>query len=204
MVITVTTGWWITCVQSCSVELQLTFCFPNRNLLLFTAIKPCAVASQNSNWSYSRVGILLSIPYCQRIPMTETLVIIHSSNHSDAWSLYLVREVVSAVEHALPYFLCSLVFQMVEINCMACWCAPEMAFLFSFKANCQLSDYRDLTAPYHRRLYHTHPHRPPQTYRVLSSSFKELFFPLLSITATHSQWKRKKVSCFLCRKLFKA
>lgn len=37
-------------------------------------------------------------------------------------------------ESALSYFLGSLVFQMEEINCMACWWAPEMPFLFWFKA----------------------------------------------------------------------
>lgn len=87
-------------------------------------------------WSYSIV--LCS----QTIGMTKTPhspIIIHSSNHSVERSLYLAREAVCAMESMLSYFLSSLVFQMVEINCMACWWAPEMPFLFWFKVNRQLS-----------------------------------------------------------------
>lgn len=184
MLITVTTGWCIICVQSCSVGYLFFFALyknTNGNLLLLTTTKPSAVTNPNSSWSYysfshaanlnisidcedrkwytrqdltRRVGILFYIYYTghklwsysmglcsQTIGMTKTLpspVIIQSSNHSDEQWLYLAGEAVSAVENTLSYFLCSLVFQMVEINCMACWWAPEMPFLFWFKANRQL------------------------------------------------------------------
>lgn len=102
-----------------------------------------------------RAGILFYFPYTvhelwsypivlcfHTIGMIKTLhnpLIIHSSNRSDEWSLYLAGEAVCAVESTLPYFLGSLVFQMEGINCMACWWAPEMPFLFWFKAKRPLS-----------------------------------------------------------------
>lgn len=83
-------------------------------------------------------AVLIPVLCCQTIGMTKTVhrpVIICSSNHSGEQSSYLAPVAVCALENTLSYFLCPLVFETVEINCTACWWAPEMPFLFSFKAN---------------------------------------------------------------------
>lgn len=99
--------------------------------------------------------------------MTKTLnspLIIHSSNHGTEWSLYLVAEGVCALENMLSYFLGSLVFQIEEINCMACWWASEKNGLFVLiQTKAPARSRATENSLLHRKLlkYLSYPHRPP-------------------------------------------